>query len=278
MEHLPTMHGPPYHDPPPAGGPGRSAAAARARVIVGLVLFAAGLLVVVFVGRPATVDRTGEATGRSAAAIEPLPTTTTTTLPRLPLPDALPANPYEPTPDEVVGTIEIPKIGLAEDLHTGMTLTAIDRGPSWWPGTARPGELGNVVVAGHRTTRTRPFYKLNELTAGDEVIFTTAAGRFVYEVRGLVYVPADWIDVAAQSYAHTATLFACHPPGSAAERIVVKLRLLDGQGRGVDPESALPPLDAETQRTEHTLLVRPRPGEPLDGPASGADPLSASNG
>jgi LPXTG-site transpeptidase (sortase) family protein len=219
-------------------------------------------------------DDDGHALGAVAGEVRPTPSTVPAPiLPPLPLPDALPEDPYEPTPEVVVGTIEIPKIGLADDLHSGMSLTAINRGPSWWPGTAAPGELGNTVVAGHRTTYGRPFYRLDQLAPGDEVVFTTATGRHVYAVRDVIVVPADWIDVAAQSHAHTAILFACHPIGSAAERIVAKLRLLDADGRPVDADASLPPIDAEAQRTEHTLPVRSRATV-----ASGSDPLSGTRG
>ena len=69
-------------------------------------------------------------------------------------------------------------------------------------------------------------------------------------------VPPDAVDIAAQTYAHTATLFACHPPGEATERIVVKLALLGPDGALVDAEADLPPIDAGTQRSDHTLVVQ----------------------
>ena len=158
-----------------------------------------------------------------------------------------------------------------------MALTAINRGPGWWPGTAMPGQLGNVVIAGHRTTYSKPFNRLNELTPGDQVIFTTDAGRFVYAVRAVIVVPETWIDIAAQSYAHTATLFACHPPGSSRERIVAKLRLLDANGQPVDSDAALPAIDAEAQNAEHTLFVRDRTDVAATNGA-GANPLAGSEG
>lgn len=203
-----------------------------------------------------------------AGALAPAPTAApTTTAPPwtgppgpLPIPEALPADADAPTPPVVVGTIEIPAIGVHEDIQRGITLTAINRGPGWWPGTAMPGEWGNVVVAGHRTTHSKPFADLHELAEGDQVVLTTDAGRFTYEVRGVITVPGDWIDIAVQSGARTATLFACHPPGSAAERIVAKLRLLNPDGRPADPDHALPAMDAEAQRTDHTLVVRPPGG------------------
>jgi LPXTG-site transpeptidase (sortase) family protein len=205
-----------------------------------------------------------EEAGRIGAVPEPTttttttaPSTTTTALEAIPIPDPLPTNPYEATPEVVLGTIAIPKLGVTENLQQGMTLTAINRGPGHWPGTAAPGHLGNMVVAGHRTTYSRPFADLDQLVAGDQVIFTTDEGTFTYEVRGVIIVPESHIGIAAQTDAHTATLFACHPKGSATHRIVAKLRLLGPDGAPVDAEGALPPVEQGSDpMTDTTLFVR----------------------
>lgn len=138
----------------------------------------------------------------------------------LPQPEPSPSDPYAPTPEVVHGTLEIPAIGLSQPLQEGVTLTAINRGPSHWPGTAMPGEVGNVVVAGHRTTYTKPFWALNELERGDQLIFTIDGERTVYVLdRTEIVHPTD-IHIIDQSHERTATLFACHPRGSARQRIV----------------------------------------------------------
>ncbi len=62
-----------------------------------------------------------------------------------------------------------------------------------------PAQLGNVVIAGHRTTYSKPFNRLNELQPGDLVTMTTADGRFDYQVRGIVIVPGEAVDIATQS-------------------------------------------------------------------------------
>jgi len=165
----------------------------------------------------------------------PAPTTATTMV--LPVPEPLPADPYAETPEVVLGSISIPAIGLEAPLGSGMTLTAIDRGPSHWPGTARPGELGNVVVAGHRTTYSRPFHDLDLLQVGDRVLYRTDGGEFTYAVTGTEVVTPEEVRIADQTAAYTSTLFACHPPGSAAYRIVVHLQLLDASGRPLPPPS-----------------------------------------
>jgi sortase A len=164
----------------------------------------------------------------------PAGSTTTTVGYTLPIPEPLPLDAYAPTPEQTVGTIAIPSIGLPEQpLHVGMTLTAINRGPSMWPGTAEPGGVGNLVVAGHRTTYGGPFRDLDLLAPGDTAVFTTDEGTFTYEVEGTEIVDPEAIDIASQTNDHQATLFACHPPGSARQRIVVTFNLLGPDGEPV---------------------------------------------
>lgn len=143
----------------------------------------------------------------------------------LPTPIRIPDDPYAPEPVVQVGTIEIPKIGLSTPLFEGVTLNNIDRGPSHWTGTALPGQPGNLVVAGHRATHGQPFLRIDELVPGDEVTFDINGTRATYWVRlDMVVKPEDtWI--ADQTAASTATLYACHPPGSAEKRYVVRLVL-----------------------------------------------------
>ena len=58
------------------------------------------------------------------------------------------------------------------------------------------------------------FRDLHLLRRGDEVIFTTGAGRFRYVVSGTSVVGGQAMHIIDQTGASTATLFACHPPGS----------------------------------------------------------------
>ncbi len=155
----------------------------------------------------------------------PKPTTPPTTTVRLPYPVDIPDDPYAPEPVVHIDTMQIPKIGLTHPVFEGVTLHNIDRGPSHWPGTAVPGHPGNAVFAGHRTTNDHPFERIAELTDGDQVIFDLDSGRTTYVVTGhQVVAPSDtWI--ADQTPAMTATLYACHPPGSAEQRYVVHLAL-----------------------------------------------------
>jgi LPXTG-site transpeptidase (sortase) family protein len=139
----------------------------------------------------------------------------------LPVPGPSPLDPHEPTSEVRHGLLEIPSIGLSQPFFEGVTLTAINRGPSHWPGTAMPGELGNVVLAGHRTTYTRPFWDLDLVRPGDELIFTMTDGtRHVYVADGIEVVDDEAIHIVDQTYGYRATLFGCHPKFSARQRIV----------------------------------------------------------
>jgi sortase A len=159
------------------------------------------------------------------------PAVTATTEP-LPQPEAPPSDPYAPVNLVQIGTITIPKIGLVHPIFEGITLTVIDHGPGHWPGSAMPGHRGNTVFPGHRVTHTHPFLNLDQLAPGDAVIFQTADGTFTYQVTTIQIVkPTDmWVTDATPT--PTMTLIACHPKHSAAQRIVVKGKLVKSQPSG----------------------------------------------
>ncbi len=173
---------------------------------------------------------TASTTSTTSTSSTTTSTTTTTTLPPttttepLPVPEP-PPDPYADEPIVEIGTIEIPKIRVAKSMFDGVSLTVLDYGPGHWPGTALPGHRGNVVIAGHRTSRDRPFRDIDQLAIGDEVVLTTLEGRFVYLVVGSEIVDPSAIRIIEQTDGYTATMFACHPPGSTRERIVVHMRL-----------------------------------------------------
>jgi len=110
-------------------------------------------------------------------------------------------------------------------MYEGVTLTTLNRGPGHWPGTAMPGDVGNVVIGGHRVSHDKPFRNIDQLVTGDEVVFNTDGGRFVYTVVSTEVVTPDAIWIVNQTPERTATLFACTPPGSTSHRLVVHLAL-----------------------------------------------------
>lgn len=130
-----------------------------------------------------------------------------------------------------VTRLEIPTIDVDTVVVEGTSLAALRAGAGHYPDTPLPGEAGNVAIAGHRTTYGRPFNRIDELKAGDEVVLTTPLGRYTYEVIGPpgVVDPMDYSAVVDEYPADGdyLTLTSCHPEGSAAYRIVVRAKLVD---------------------------------------------------
>ncbi len=127
-----------------------------------------------------------------------------------------------------VGRLEIPAIGVDEVIRAGVDIAVINRGPAHWAGTALPGQQGNVVLAGHRTTHSRPFHDLDRLAPGDDVWVTGIDGtRAHYRVAHTMIVEPTAVWIADPTPAPILTMFACHPKGSLAQRIVVRAKLVD---------------------------------------------------
>jgi sortase A len=138
----------------------------------------------------------------------------------LPVPEAIPPADFV-EPEVIIGELVIPALLLTQTIYRGVTLPTLDKGVGYWPGTAMPGHVGNVVLGGHRVSKQKPFRNIDLLVPGDEIYLTTDEGTFVYAVTGTQIIePTDtWI--INQSESATLTLFACHPPHSTKQRIAV---------------------------------------------------------
>lgn len=171
---------------------------------------------------PTTAPPATVAPATAAPTTAPQPSTT------LPQPVPAPSDPRAFEEQQLLGGISIPTLGVEAPLLEGVRLTTLDNGPGHWPGSAMPGEIGNVVVAAHRTSHGGPFRYIDTLVAGDEVVFTTETGPITYTVTGVQVVQPDALWIVEPTETPTATLFACHPPGSVAQRIVVNLQMAVG--------------------------------------------------
>lgn len=163
-------------------------------------------------------------TTRVSTTIVPSTTAATTTTLALPTPLPVP-DPGTVEPVVELATFELPAIGVTQTMYEGVTLGTLDLGPGHWPGSALPGQIGNMVIGGHRMSHSHPFRDLDLLVPGDELVLTDATGRHVYRVVGTEIVNPDAMWILDQTPASTATLFACHPKGSTKQRIVVHFEL-----------------------------------------------------
>lgn len=144
-----------------------------------------------------------------------------------------------PAPGRPVAILEIPRIGLDSVVVQGTGPRQLRLGPGHYIGTPFPGQAGNAALAGHRTTYGAPFADLGELRPGDDVWATTIQGRFRYVVvRSFVLTPAD-VAVIGPSSTPELTLTTCTPPYSAAERLVVRARLVGRVAPAPTPTAAL---------------------------------------
>ena len=164
-----------------------------------------------------------------------------------------------------IGRVEIPKIGVSQPMFEGIDLDVLANGPGHWPGTAMPGDAGNTVVAGHRVTHSHPFLDIDQLQPGDQVVFTTAAGRFVYAVTQFFVVTPNDTWIANPTSEPTMTLFACHPKHQKTHRYVVVGHLISAQ-RTAPP--APPPSRAQAPP--------PPPPPPPPAPASSPPPAATN--
>lgn len=129
--------------------------------------------------------------------------------------------------------LRIPRLKLDVLVVEGTTAAALRAGAGHYVGTPLPGEVGNVAIAGHRTTFGRPFNRLDEMRAGDEVILETPFKVFHYRVQPAFdghanpwpVKPTSAGVIANVSGRSLLTLTTCHPKGSARQRLILRLEL-----------------------------------------------------
>jgi sortase A len=129
------------------------------------------------------------------------------------------------------GRIEMPTLERSFFVAEGSDTATLRKGPGHYPSTAMPGQGRTVALAGHRTTYGAPFAELDELQRGERIVVTMPYGRFTYQVdRSRIVEPTAWW-VTRRTGHERLVLTTCHPPFSAAKRLVVFARLTASEGR-----------------------------------------------
>lgn len=127
-----------------------------------------------------------------------------------------------------VGRISVPVAEVDHVFVEGVDLEDLKKGPGHMPWTPLPGQPGNAVISGHRTTYGAPFFDLDAVDVGDEITVDTAIGTHVYTVREVfVVVPTDvWVtDPRPGAWL---TLTTCTPRYSASQRLIISAELTSG--------------------------------------------------
>ncbi len=97
-----------------------------------------------------------------------------------------------------------------------------------YPGTAEPGEIGNVFITGHSSyylwdsgRYKDVFARLNQLVPGDEITIYYDQEKYQYTVREKREVQNDDVDVLEQGDEKILTLMTCSPVGTNFRRLVI---------------------------------------------------------
>ena len=126
--------------------------------------------------------------------------------------------------------LRIPSLNVDVVVVQGTTTTSLRAGVGHYMSTPLPCEVGNVGIAGHRTTYGRPFANVDLLKPGDLVILETPVGSCTYSVNTKPFVtgPTDG-SVLKNSDDAQLTLTTCHPKGSAAKRLIIKATMVSAE-------------------------------------------------
>ena len=150
--------------------------------------------------------------------------------------EELPSSPLPPAPSEAdrakaesaapdgspLGRIEIGTIGLSAMILEGTDGKTLRRAVGHIPGTALPGQQGNVAIAGHRDTF---FGGLRNIQKDAEITLTTLDGSHRYHVDFTKVVEPEDIWVLDHSGESILTLVTCYPfffVGPAPQRFIVR--------------------------------------------------------
>jgi sortase A len=126
----------------------------------------------------------------------------------------------------IVGRLAVPRLHVRAMVREGDTDRTLSIALGHIPGTALPGQQGNVGIAGHRDSL---FRGLRNVAANDEITFETPDARYVYRVEGTQIVKPEDVGVLKPGPASELTLVTCYPfeyVGSAPDRFIVKARLV----------------------------------------------------
>ncbi|MBC7265083.1 MAG: sortase [Chloroflexi bacterium] len=132
-----------------------------------------------------------------------------------------------PTPGPQSATrIVISKIKVDAPVVEGDDWEALKKGVGHHPGSANPGERGNVVLSGHVDVFGAVFRYLDRLEVGDEVILYAGEKAYHYRVAGKRIVEPTEVSVMDPTREPTLTLITCYPYRVDTKRIVVFAELV----------------------------------------------------
>jgi sortase A len=117
--------------------------------------------------------------------------------------------------------IVIPKIKVDAPIIHGVGWEDLKKGVGHLPGSANPGERGNLYLAAHNDIYGEIFRYLEELEIGDEYFIYAGEAKFRYVVKERRIIEPTEIEVMLPTTEPVATLQTCHPYLVNTHRLVV---------------------------------------------------------
>jgi sortase A len=125
-----------------------------------------------------------------------------------------------------VALLRIPRLHLTQAVVAGTSASDLEAGPGLMPGTVLPGEQGNAVIAGRRTTFGGPFHSIGTLRDGDVINVTDGVGSFRYRVTSQRIVVSGQRDVVGGTHDNQLTLITSNSSVETTGRQVVYATLV----------------------------------------------------
>ncbi len=128
--------------------------------------------------------------------------------------------------DNIIGFIEIPKIGITLPILLGANSLNMTKGATHLTETSYPigGENTNSVIAAHRGwSWSKMFRNIDKLETGDKIYIQNFKEKLTYTVCGIKIVnPNNISELEIQEGKDLITLITCHPYRVNTQRYIIK--------------------------------------------------------
>lgn len=131
------------------------------------------------------------------------------------------------TEEPPLALLTIERLNFEAPIYLGTDRVTLDRGLGLVKSTARPGEVGNIALSGHRDSF---FRSLKDIKKGDTIEMETPDGIENFEVSDIFIVDALDVSVIKPTDTTVLTLITCHPfyyAGYAPDRYIVRATPVD---------------------------------------------------
>ncbi len=130
---------------------------------------------------------------------------------------------------KAIGIMEIPKIDVYLPIADGVDLATLKFALGHMPSSAKLGQVGNSVVAGHRCHSAGVYFnRLDEVEIDDLVTVKSGGKDYVYKVYEILVVePTDTSVLRGSKDSKVLTLITCTPKYKSTHRLIVHAVLVE---------------------------------------------------